>query len=251
MFCKHCGKEIPDGSAFCSYCGQSLNFEDGPKQEPAGGPPVDPSGSQSQNQEKEMMKYVAPYRCRNITIVMGGITVACLLAEPVIAFIYVVFTAFFLIPWLIGRMKMQRRMAHAKENGTYQQMVQEFSSSRPLVHGKVRYSEHFVFGKGCGWVLPYTEIVWVYLHRLSYVIIPILSRAMIGTQGGKVVPLCRIKLGAQAGKEEVTELANLIFQKNPDVLFGFSSENQMEYKKEQSEEKRKCFRGSHPSFLHW
>lgn len=25
MFCKYCGKEIPDGSAFCPECGQKLN----------------------------------------------------------------------------------------------------------------------------------------------------------------------------------------------------------------------------------
>ena len=231
MFCKHCGKEIPDGSNFCSSCGQPLNSEDLPKQKPTERPSVASSGSRSQNQEKEMIDYIAPYRCRNITLVMGGLTVGCLLAAPEIAVIYVAFTACFLIPWLMGRRKVQRRMEKAKETGSYRQMVQEFSRSRPLVNGKVRYGEHFVFGKGCGCVLPYTEIVWIYLHRLSYVIVPILSRAMIGTQGGKVIPLCRTKLGAQAGREEIAELAKLIYEKTPGVLFGFSSENQVEYKK--------------------
>ena len=235
MFCRHCGKEIPDGSNFCC-CGRSLNFDDGPKQEPAGGPPVNPSRvasprSVSQNQEKEMMKYAAPYRCRKIAIVMGCITAACLLTAPEIAMGYVAFTACFLIPWLIGRMNLQRRMAQAKENGTYQQMVQEFSSAKPLVNDKVRYSEHFIFGKGCGHVLPYTEIVWVYHYRMTYVLIPILSRAMIGTRSGKIVPLCWTRLGYDAGQNEVGELANLIYQKNPGVLIGFSSEMEAEYKK--------------------
>ena len=25
MFCNHCGKEIPDGSGFCNFCGGKLN----------------------------------------------------------------------------------------------------------------------------------------------------------------------------------------------------------------------------------
>ena len=30
MFCPKCGKEIPDGSAFCSSCGTNVNTMGGP-----------------------------------------------------------------------------------------------------------------------------------------------------------------------------------------------------------------------------
>lgn len=33
MYCQHCGKELPEGSAFCSYCGASLEAGGGRKPE--------------------------------------------------------------------------------------------------------------------------------------------------------------------------------------------------------------------------
>ena len=39
MFCIHCGKEIPDGSAFCPECGGAQKVEAAPAKEP----PVPPS----------------------------------------------------------------------------------------------------------------------------------------------------------------------------------------------------------------
>ena len=43
MFCRHCGKRLPDDSKFCTYCGKSVVIEDegasaGQEPEPA---PVD------------------------------------------------------------------------------------------------------------------------------------------------------------------------------------------------------------------
>lgn len=28
MYCKRCGKEIPDGDRFCAYCGEAANLND-------------------------------------------------------------------------------------------------------------------------------------------------------------------------------------------------------------------------------
>ena len=232
MFCQNCGKQIPENAKFCNHCGeeQVRNAAQKTSQNNAQQRQRTQQQSDQQIDEKAFKKYVTPYIARNIFIVMCGLTIACLFILPQGAFIYGGVAICFGIPWAIGRSRVSKGISSMRTSGAYEEMLREFAASSPILDGKVRYSENYVFGKGSGRFFRYRDIGWVYRHRVSYLFIPIMSEAMIGDNKGKIGSFCKLKLSNNAGGEEIKTLAALIHTQNPQVLLGFDAARQKEYK---------------------
>ena len=126
---------------------------------------------------------------------------------------------------------MSKQIAYMRSGGTYEKMLREFAASSSMLDDKVRYGANYIFGKGSGCFFPYKDICWVYRHNLSYLLIPIRSEAMIGDSKGSVRSFCRLKRNNSAGSEEVKALAALIRSKNQNVILGFDTEREKEFKK--------------------
>ena len=243
MFCQNCGKQIPENAKFCNYCGavqmngSSQNIQQG-TQPHTEQPPLRPhpqSRSQQrqpyrQTDEKALRKYLAPYVCRNIFFVMCAITVFLLFVAPPIAVFYLAITVCFGIPWAYGYYQMNKRIASAKVDGTFERMMHEFGSSASILGDKIRYSEHYIFGKGSGRFLKYEDIYWVYRHIQRYLLIPISSTAEVGIRTGELFLFCRLKLGDKSGAGQIRELASVIYAKNPNVILGFDAKRKKEFK---------------------
>lgn len=229
MFCQNCGKQIPENAKFCNHCGEEQVRNAAQKTSRNNTQPQQRQSDQ-QIDEKAFKKYVTPYIARNIFIVMCGLTIACLFILPQAAFIYGGVAIFFGIPWAIGRSRVSKGISAMCTSGAYEEMLREFAASSPILDGKVRYSENYVFGKGSGRFFHYRDIGWVYRHKVSYLFIPIMSEAMIGDNKGKIGSFCKLKLSNNAGGEEIKALAALIHTKNPQVLLGFDAARQKEYK---------------------
>ncbi len=229
MFCQNCGKQIPENAKFCNHCGAAQVSNAAQKTSRNNTQPQQRQSDQ-QIDEKAFKKYVTPYIARNIFIVMCGLTIACLFILPQGAFIYGGVAICFGIPWAIGRSRVSKGISSMRTSGAYEEMLREFAASSPILDGKVRYSENYVFGKGSGRFFRYRDIGWVYRHRVSYLFIPIMSEAMIGDNKGKIGSFCKLKLSNNAGGEEIKTLAALIHTKNPQVLLGFDAARQKEYK---------------------
>lgn len=236
MFCQNCGTQIPENVKFCNYCGAEQTKSSAKSTQQKNQSYTEPPRpSQQQNQqidEKALQKYITPYVCRNIFIVMCAISLLYLfIAPPIVAVYYLAITAVcFGIPWAYGYHKTNKRVASAKADGTFEKVMQEFGSSTSILNGKVRYSEHCIFGKGSGCILKYEDIYWVYRHVTRYLLIPISSTAQVGTRTGELFSFCRLKIGDKSGGEEIKKLASVIYAKNPDVILGFDTERQKEYK---------------------
>ncbi|MGI6012132.1 MAG: hypothetical protein ACOX8H_11680 [Ruminococcus sp.] len=232
MFCQTCGKKIPENEKFCSYCkalqengsAQKNSYADQNNSEQQ-------HSKQQQTDEKIFRKYITPHVLRYILIILG-IAIVYLLIAPLLAISFVFILGCIIgIPWAISCRHVNKRICAAQTNGVYKKVVQEFASSMPILGGKVRYSENYLFGKGTGRFLAYKDICWIYQYAVRYMGFPFASTVMIGDCNGNVFSFCKLKLKSQAGRNEIKALAALIYSKNPEVLLGFDAEKKKEYKK--------------------
>lgn len=229
MFCRNCGNQVPDQAKFCSHCGAALgnaSSQSGTSQQPS----QRQAASQQPVDEKAFRKYITPYLARNIFLVICGLTAICLLVSPQVAFIFAITAACFGIPWALSSTRVSRQIAGLKSGGTYEEVLREYASSRPMLDGKVRYADHYIFAKGSGRFFRYSDIAWLYRHSLSYLFFPVLSEAIVGDTKGTTHSFCKLKLSSKSGGDEIKRLASLIHSKNPNVLLGYDDKRAKEYR---------------------
>lgn len=91
-----------------------------------------------------------------------------------------------------------------------------------------RLSRRFFFGKNSGMVLPYTDIQWIYRQNVKRYFITLNVNLIVST-----LDLNQKILLSYNGKnrdEELNKVFVAVAQNNPNVLLGFTSENQKAYK---------------------
>lgn len=86
----------------------------------------------------------------------------------------------------------------------------------------LRLSQKYLYGRGTGEVIPYSDILWVFQHIQRYY--------FIAVQKSLVVCTCRKKrisfnLGTFYKKEQLIPVLERILQANPDALLGYSMDN--------------------------
>lgn len=252
MFCRNCGAQLPDDIKFCNQCGAPQDTDTaGPapgsaqhtarSREPQGsahraaGAQASQRSAQSAGTlvssevEQAFRKYITPTKARNCFIVMCVITVPSVVV-PVTAMGFAFLTLIFGIIWACTSNRVKKLIAAAKADHTYEQILRDFRDSKAILDGKVNYGEHYIFARRAGRFFNYNDIGWLYRHTMSYVIIPIYADAMIGDNSGKIVSFCKLKLGNEAGGNEIKTLAVILRSKNPNVLLGYDSSTQKEYK---------------------
>ena len=182
------------------------------------------------DREKNLLKYMSADGVRNVGLGFLVFAVLMALAEPMMFFVFGIWAAFLLLAWLIGIGQRKGKINAFRNNGALETVLSDFENAKPVLNGKVRAGENYIFFKGSGIVLLYTEILWVYRFTQRYLFIPIKSTAMIGDAKGKVKGLCSIKSGNKAGAEQIKELAAVVQAKNPNVILGYDADRQKRYR---------------------
>ncbi len=90
-----------------------------------------------------------------------------------------------------------------------------------------RLSEQFLFGKGTGIAVPLTDILWCYQRDTRQYGSVVNSALVLYTREKKQQ---MISLGKKDSANEVASAMAWIYQRNPNVLLGFTGENQRAYK---------------------
>jgi len=232
MFCHNCGKQIPDDTRFCRYCGAAqggVQRAPAPAAPPQPQPAPQPVRSNLPVDEAAFRKYVSP-RVFPAFIVICVITIFCWLSMSSEAL--VIFAALMVvlgIPYLIGKSRVSNFIAKMRANGTYEPVLREFAAASSMLDDKVRCSENYIFQKGSTKFYAWQDICWIYRFNRKYLFITYKSLVMVGDRTGTVGPFCSLKIGNQAGTEEMKALAARIRTKNPALLLGYTPAAQQEY----------------------
>ena len=103
------------------------------------------------------------------------------------------------------------------------------NSEEHFVVGKNRgiLTTDFIFGKGTGAVIAYTDVIWAYkMNRRSYMVEN--AYLMVGTPWMGVENVIDLNKPDKYG--HVSDALAMIAQKNPETLLGYTSENRKAYK---------------------
>lgn len=104
----------------------------------------------------------------------------------------------------------------------------ELESNFQVNKDQARLSPSFVFGKGSGFVARYEDIVWCYRKNVRTNFVIVNSFLYIGTRYGKEQSLTSAAISDKFDAFQQT--AGRIAQKNPTVMFGYTSQNRKAYK---------------------
>lgn len=89
-------------------------------------------------------------------------------------------------------------------------------------------SQEFLFGKGTGVVVPYTEILWCYQQDRKRNFVPVNSYLMVATS--YMDAQCAVDLDRYDRKGVISGAIEEIAQRNHNVLIGYSRENGQAYR---------------------
>lgn len=103
----------------------------------------------------------------------------------------------------------------------------EFPENLQIAKDQARLSRRFLFCKRTGVVVPYTDVMWVYRQNVKrYFVITVSSNLVIHTSYGQFSAL---NIGGADKGNQLEQAFAAIAQGNPDVLIGYTGENQREF----------------------
>lgn len=103
------------------------------------------------------------------------------------------------------------------------QQLENAECNTVIGKNKGMLSQEFVFGKGTGMVVPYSDILWCYQQDRKRNFVPVNSYLMIGTMATAVV--AAVELGHNDKQGIIAGALMAIAQRNPNTIVGYSREN--------------------------
>lgn len=119
----------------------------------------------------------------------------------------------------------------------------ELDSPLTEIIGKdtTRIGESFIYCRPLGTVLTLSDILWAYGHIQRYNGVIVSQTLNAGTRTMKSVPVCQVEKGRDGiGTEAFSHIMEILQQRCPDVILGYSLENQHAYDLLFKEEKAKA-----------
>jgi hypothetical protein len=91
-----------------------------------------------------------------------------------------------------------------------------------------RLSRRFLYGKGTGAVIPYSDIQWIYRREVKrYAVITVNVQLVVATN--KINEMVVLNFSGKNKDEEFMKIYATVAQQNPEVLVGFTGENKRQY----------------------
>ncbi len=108
------------------------------------------------------------------------------------------------------------------------QQVENVEINTPIGKNKGMLSQEFLFGKGTGVVVPYSDILWCYQQDRKRNFVPVNSYLMVAT--AYMDAQCAVDLDRYDRKGVISGAIEEIAQRNHEVLVGYSKENGQAYR---------------------
>ena len=89
-------------------------------------------------------------------------------------------------------------------------------------------TQDFIFGKGTGAVVPYSDVIWAYRQEQKRNFVAVNSYLMVGTAWMGVTGVIDLNRPDKHG--HISEALAVIAQRNPEALLGYTNENNKAYK---------------------
>lgn len=140
-----------------------------------------------------------------------------------------IFALIFGVCYLPGSMAFNKCVKALEEKNLLDVAANELENPENQQIGKdlARLSRRFLFCKRTGVVVPYTDVLWVYRQNVKrYFVITVSSNLVIHTSYGQFSAL---NIGGADKGNQLEQAFAAIAQANPDVLIGYTSENQREF----------------------
>ncbi len=136
----------------------------------------------------------------------------------------------FLLITLPASMNFKKCIANLEERGLLDMAAAELQGGEYEQVGKDcgRLTRQFFFGKNSGMVLPYSDIQWLYRQNVKRNFITVAVNLIVSTN--KLNQKVMLTYNGRNRDEELNKVFMAVAQHNPNVLLGYSSENQKEYK---------------------
>ena len=102
------------------------------------------------------------------------------------------------------------------------QQVEMADSNTVIGKNRGMLSRDFLFGKGTGMVVPYSDIIWAYQLDRKRNFVPVNSYLMVGTMATAVE--AAVDLNKTDKQGVIAEALEIIYQRNPEAMIGYNKE---------------------------
>lgn len=228
MYCPNCGKQLPDNAIFCSACGSRIGIA-------AQAPHPSTHPIQAAQNAPGILPLWGFFTSRKVPLWALGFFLFNLLADRSEWAITYCALLICVPMFLWNQLSIFLSIQQLKSRNELAAALTDFTLAQPLLKGKVKMGQTYLFARGKGRLYRYDEIYWLYRFRYSYMIIPIISAIRIGTTSGKVTYLCDTSF---FNKQPFQELAKALYPKNPSITFGYISGMEKEMRKMAKEVKK-------------
>lgn len=145
-------------------------------------------------------------------------------------FVFAALCGIFGIAFLVGPVRASRNakkcLQNLEEKGLLERAAQQLENTEMhTVIGKKNrgiMTQDFIFGKGTGMVVPYTDIIWCYQNDRRYNFVPVNSYLMVGTVVNGVEPAVDLNKYDKDGF--IVEALEQIAQRNSQAMVGYKRE---------------------------
>lgn len=141
-----------------------------------------------------------------------------------------IFGLVFLLTGLPASVNFKKCVADLEERNLLDIAAAELQSDECVMVGKdcARLSRQFFFGKNSGMVLPYSDIQWIYRRNVKRYFVTVNVSLVVSTL--KLNQKIMLNYNGKNRDEELNKVFMAVAQHNPNVLLGYTSENQKAYK---------------------
>lgn len=153
------------------------------------------------------------------------------IGASVVGFLFFMMMAFcFFIIGFAPQSAYKKCLKRLEALGELERACEEINSLGCMTVGKDRgkLTAHYLYGKKTGIVVRYEDILWCYRKIQRYNFVAVNSYLMVGTAFCKMQTA--ITMGKNDKNDEIPQAMMYIAQRNPNVLFGFTNENNKAYK---------------------
>ncbi len=151
---------------------------------------------------------------------------------------------FFVAAFSSGRNHYARRcIKRLNQLGLTDLAAEQLESPLTEIIGKdtTRISQDFIYCRPQGSVMALNDILWMYGHIQRYNGVVVSQTLQAAGRTLKAVPVCQVEKGKDGiGTEAFSHIMEELAQKNPDLMLGYSPENQKIYNDWFKEEKAKA-----------
>lgn len=147
----------------------------------------------------------------------------------VFAFMCFLFSLVLCIAGIMQSVNFNKTVQALEQANLLDRAAAELNDPSNMILGKdrARLSQNFLFGKGTNAVVPYSDIQWVYHRNLKQYFITVNCCLIVNTLGK--TGITAVNFGKADKHNELGRGVDLMAQRNPNMLLGFTNENRKAY----------------------